>query len=370
MAAHRSRHSRESDLHSLIDSIYSTIEAPEAWREVVPKVALSLGAESALLFTPMDAHLPRGFGITHNIPDESLRSYGAYFHSRDVWKEAADRHGLLKAGSLFRGEEILPLKAVLRSEIYGDLWRPIGIAHLLCADLTDEQRFDPGPSTLFSFFRGIGASAFSDVQARHCHALVPHMRRALLTARRLEVVEGLLAAYQAGLDAAGEVVLVLAVDMSVHHASGEPAGLFGPGSILRIAGRKLTANEPAVRSRLELAVHNAAAGRAADPVRAQGLDGIEAEITVVRLPDARLVASIRPIRRSPAMAVARVGERYRLTEAERRVLVLLARGASVAEVAAILAIRPMTVRTHLSNMFDKTGARSQRGLVALVWQSA
>lgn len=356
--------------HALIGSIYSTIETAEAWREVVPSLARYVGAESALMFTPLDAHLPRGFGFTHKVPEESLRAYGAHYHACDVWKEAADRLGLLKAGALFRSEQILPMKTMLGSEIYADLWRPLDIAHLLCAGLTDEQHTELGPSTLFSFFRGRRRGEFSDVQAKRCRTLMPHLRRALLAAWRLEGVQRLLDVYQAALHSTGDVILVLGTDMTLHHASSQPREVFGPGSPLQITHGRLSAATFEKRSRLEAAARDAASGRPSGAVRMEAPDGSELEVSILRHGSRRLVARIRRIRRSAHDAAARIAARFRLTQAEQRVLTLLAGGSSVAEIAAELSIRPMTARTHLANLFEKTGTHSQGKLIALVWQQA
>jgi DNA-binding CsgD family transcriptional regulator len=57
---------------------------------------------------------------------------------------------------------------------------------------------------------------------------------------------------------------------------------------------------------------------------------------------------------------------YRLTRRECEVVMLLADGLSVDAVAARLGVGRGTVRTHLARLFDKTGARSQTALIALV----
>ena len=56
---------------------------------------------------------------------------------------------------------------------------------------------------------------------------------------------------------------------------------------------------------------------------------------------------------------------YGLTEAETRVLVTLANGASQQEAATALAISKATLTTHIKHIFDKTGIRRQAQLVSL-----
>ncbi|MBT3070747.1 helix-turn-helix transcriptional regulator [Rhodomicrobium sp. Az07] len=57
---------------------------------------------------------------------------------------------------------------------------------------------------------------------------------------------------------------------------------------------------------------------------------------------------------------------YGLTRAEARILEHLAAGASVAEAAAALSLSVNTVKTHLQNIFAKTGTARQRDLMKVV----
>jgi DNA-binding CsgD family transcriptional regulator len=63
----------------------------------------------------------------------------------------------------------------------------------------------------------------------------------------------------------------------------------------------------------------------------------------------------------PVSALQNPGDRFGLTLREREVLLLIARGANNAEVAAALSISPHTVDRHLENVFAKmkVGTRAQ-----------
>jgi DNA-binding CsgD family transcriptional regulator len=55
---------------------------------------------------------------------------------------------------------------------------------------------------------------------------------------------------------------------------------------------------------------------------------------------------------------------YGLTKQEQTLTALICRGASTREIATHLSITPHTVQDHLKAIFDKTGVRSRRELVA------
>jgi DNA-binding CsgD family transcriptional regulator len=72
-----------------------------------------------------------------------------------------------------------------------------------------------------------------------------------------------------------------------------------------------------------------------------------------------VVAPAQPIEIAPLIVAA-----YGLTARERQVLQLVTRGLSTAEIAAALWVTPYTVQDHLKAIFEKTGARDRRDLVA------
>ena len=65
-------------------------------------------------------------------------------------------------------------------------------------------------------------------------------------------------------------------------------------------------------------------------------------------------------------AVDTAAQLYRLTSAEKRVLSAVMNSGGVRAVACALGISEATVKTHLQNIFGKTGARRQIDLVRLV----
>ncbi|WEX07894.1 helix-turn-helix transcriptional regulator [Chelativorans sp. AA-79] len=63
-----------------------------------------------------------------------------------------------------------------------------------------------------------------------------------------------------------------------------------------------------------------------------------------------------------------IARAYCLTQAETRVLASLLSGRTLAETAGALGIAATTARTHLDNIFAKTGVRRQAELMRLARQ--
>jgi len=79
----------------------------------------------------------------------------------------------------------------------------------------------------------------------------------------------------------------------------------------------------------------------------------------------RLIAEFAA-RRDPQQPAPRLAE---LTERERDILVLVARGLSNDEIAGQLVISPLTAKSHVRNILRKVGCHDRAGLVALAYEN-
>ena len=103
-------------------------------------------------------------------------------------------------------------------------------------------------------------------------------------------------------------------------------------------------------------------------------DALLEAIRIVASGDALLAPSvtrrlIAEFARRPAHPSANLPHVEQLTEREREVLVLVARGLSNAEIATELFISPATAKTHVSRIMMKLDSRDRAQLVALAYES-
>ncbi|MFF8530862.1 response regulator [Streptomyces sp. SAS_267] len=83
-------------------------------------------------------------------------------------------------------------------------------------------------------------------------------------------------------------------------------------------------------------------------------------------PTARLVARFL---RAPSPPELTAGGPEGLSEREREVLTLVARGLNNTEIAAALGLSPLTAKTHVSRIMGKLGARDRTQLVIVAYES-
>lgn len=83
-------------------------------------------------------------------------------------------------------------------------------------------------------------------------------------------------------------------------------------------------------------------------------------------PTSRLIARVL---RAPEPAAAGSGGPEGLSERERQVLSLVARGLNNAEIAETLGLSPLTAKTHVSRIMGKLGSRDRAQLVIVAYES-
>ncbi|MDX3077373.1 response regulator [Streptomyces sp. NPDC088354] len=86
-------------------------------------------------------------------------------------------------------------------------------------------------------------------------------------------------------------------------------------------------------------------------------------------PTARLIARVLRLPDSPQPGGPAPGRTAALSERERQVLTLVARGLNNTEIAEALGLSPLTAKTHVSRIMGKLGARDRAQLVIAAYES-
>jgi DNA-binding CsgD family transcriptional regulator len=173
--------------------------------------------------------------------------------------------------------------------------------------------------------------------------------------------------------------LVIEIDSWGRVLPGQWPGEADPSSPLRVSGRRLVATENAMQPLLDRAVATAisrSTGRVALVplvgadggrylLQVQPVHGVARDVFL----SAQAIAVLIERDRDTALLnadKAAIRDAFGLTNREADVTVLLCEGLGITAIAARLGIRPETARTYLRDVLDKTGARRQGEIVALL----
>ena len=217
---------------------------------------------------------------------------------------------------------------------------------------------------------------------RRAKLIAPHVRRAVLIGRAIDLNKVEAAALADTLDGLAAAVFLVDASGRLMHANAAGHVMLGESSVVQTVGGKIAALDAKADRALREILISAVSGDAA-----VGTKGIAVPISA--RDGERFVAHFLPLtsgsrRRAEAAysAVAAIFVRkaaleaphpieaiavtYRLTPAEMRVLMMIVEVGGVPEVASVLGISETTVKTHLQHIFGKTGAARQADLVKLV----
>jgi DNA-binding CsgD family transcriptional regulator/PAS domain-containing protein len=210
--------------------------------------------------------------------------------------------------------------------------------------------------------------------------LAPHIRRAVAISDLLGMRAIAASTFEASLDLLQTGVVLVDGEARIIHANRTAQAMLEIGSPIRSHRGELYALIPEASSALKVAIAKAAAdqasvGRPGLGVPAPQADGQMALIHVLPLTGGDLRTRIAPRARAalfitsadsgavmPAEALATL---FDLTAAQARTLERLLAGETLGEAAEELGIAVTTARTHLANIFAKTGTSRQSELIRL-----
>lgn len=345
------------------------------WESVMTRIAGWLGADGAYMWSPLEPAGARSFGKTAGLPVEMSERYFRHYHAEDILLRAARDRDLLDAGSVLSSHDLVPLEQYEKSIFYSEFLRDYDMFTFLACILADEGDVHLGPRTHLAFSRSRAARPFGHDDERKLAALVPQMRTALISHWRMRS-RGLLGEWNEQ--------LLAQIDQ--------------PFFLLSRGGRMLFANQVGLNLVRDSRALNLCDGLLCrgvpgaplieqfDPKTDAGIDlpALPPDcpgMKVVPLQQSRNTQSMfhwfpraayavlpRPLaewRPSPSSAEA-FGRRHGLTPAERQVLAHIVEGLSPQAASAELGLSIHTVRAHLAHIFQKTGLRNQRELLAAV----
>jgi DNA-binding CsgD family transcriptional regulator len=363
------------ELSNLIGDIYDASLNPALWSEVLDKVCTFVGGKVAGVVS-QDA-------VGRNVSFHLVSTHDS--HYRQLYEEKYFKLNPVFPMILFSQieqtltiPEVLPREEFARTQFAQEWLAPQGFIDALFTTVEKSSI----ACAIFSVIRH-GRQGLFDVKSRRQFELVvPHIRRAVLIGKVIDLKTVEAAALADGLDTLSSGMFLVDATGRIVHANLSGHLMVSEANVVRTLGGKLRATDPAADQALLDSFTAAGSGDTA-----LGRKGIAVPLTAGD--GTRYVANVLPLtsgaRRKAGASYAAVAtvfvhkaaldlpsppeaiaKEFRLTPAELRVLFAIIEVGGVPEVARVLGTSESTVKTHLQHVFQKTGTARQVDLVKLV----
>ena len=361
-------------LAALIGDIYDAALDPAQRTGVLEIIASFTGGHSGGLLSKRTLSRSENLYCYIGSDPESLRAYSESYPKLDP---TVDSHSFGVA-QVVSATDLVPYEEFRRGRFYREWARPHGWVDI--ASVVIEK--SATSCTFLSVARDEASGMVDDEMRRRMALVIPHVRRAYLIGKTIQIGQAEAACFSDILDGLSAGMILVDGIGRVVHANAAGHAILGAADFLRSVRGRLVAGDASTNTALREMLAAADGGDAAI-----GAKGIALPLTAHD--GERWLAHVLPLtsgaRRHAGLAYNAVaalfvrkaaleafapaeviGQMYKLTPAELRVLLAIVDIGGVPEVAAALGVAATTIKTHLNRLFDKTGASRQADLVKLV----
>lgn len=367
--------SESIELSKVIGDIYDAAIEPALWSRALGSACAFVGGSSGALYWH-DAATERSEALhLFNADPHYTRLYFEKYLPMNPMFPAAT---FVEEGAVVTAGDIMPLSDFVRTRFYKEWAEPQGMMDAVSVTL------EKGATrvSLINIRMDATEGAVSDDARRRMGLLVPHLQRAVAIGRLFNQGKKAEEALTETLDHIEAAVLLVGADGLIAFANVPATMMLDERRLIREEDKSLHAVVPETNRILRDIFSAAEKGDASVGVR-----GVAVPLS--RLSEDRWFAHVLPLtsgkRRQAGLVHAAVAavfirktapdappplealaRHYKVTASEIRVLDALLRVSSVKAMAGTLGLSQATVKTHLHNLFRKTGTRRQSELVKLI----
>jgi DNA-binding CsgD family transcriptional regulator len=363
------------DLPQLIGEIYDAAIDPSQWSAVLGKATQFIGGSSAALFSK-DAASGAGNIYYEFGTDPYYRQL--YFEKYVVLDPASTGHFFAEIEQPIAVSDLMPYRDFLETRFYREWAQPQGVVDFIAATLDKSAT----SVAMFSVFRHERDGVADDEARRRMGLIIPHIRRAVLVSRLIDLKTTEAATFADTLNGLSAGMCLVDASGRIVHANAAGRVILDAGDLLSDSGGQIVARDGKIDKVLRDLFTAAGGGDGAIgtegialSLRAQDGTHYIAHVLPLTSGARRLAgtaysaAAALFIRKSAIESPSSpevIGRAYKLTPTELRVLLAIVEIGGVPEVAVALGIAESTVKTHLGHLFEKTGVTRQADLVKIV----
>jgi DNA-binding CsgD family transcriptional regulator/PAS domain-containing protein len=364
------------DLSEFVGLIYDTALDPDAWPNMLDRLADLLAATTGAHFGSYNSKTYVTTNLAPRLDPEYIRIFPEYWASRDIFWQRGANHPL---GAVYMPETFMSREEHRRTDIFNEWYKPQGVEAMMRTNLVIE-----GPvSTVVTVGRRYSEGDFGAREIRLFAALIPHLQRAVQLQLRLAGVDGPPTGSAEILNRLLQGVLLVDSGARVIFANSAAERMLRAGNGLFLGRDGLRAEASGETRLLRRIIAHCAEprdelGGAGGRLRLSRKD--RAPLTVLVIPHRARIAWIDVARPRAILFITdpeeaalvrreNLRQDFGLTPAEAGFTREVLKADGLQAAADRLGISLTTARTHLAHVFDKTGTRRQAELVRLILQS-
>ena len=362
-------------LSRLVGHVYDATLDPELWPDALTQTAQFVRGSAAGLFWKDVCSKNGGHVVTVGLEP---RYTELYFEKYVKIDPISTGQVLAAIEEPVATGDVIPYDEFLKTRMYREWARPQQLVDCVTAVLDKSAT----SAAMLGVFRHERDGVADAEMRRHMRLVVPHIRRAVLVARTIDLKSAEAASFADTLDGISAATFLVGATGHIVQLNAAARVLLEHADVLRAGSGRLIARDREADKALTEVLAAADRGDAA-------MATTSVTLTLAAAGGARYVAHVLPLTSGARRRVGNtysavaalfvhaaapstlscpeaIVKAYKLTPAELRVLLAIVEVGGIPAAALVLGVGAETVRTHLRHIYEKTGASRQLDLAKIV----
>lgn len=368
-----------TDLSDLIGSIYDCAVDPDRWPETMALICEHLNCMQASIMMADLAESDHQFVKQWNADPVWQARHAEYNEAVTLFYRSMRNLPPASIDEPLVLRRDVPDEITLNSPYFREWVKPQGICDCLqSVVLQDAERLG-----VFAALRHESVGNATEREIAMLRLLAPHIRRAVTIGDMLDMKKIEADTLTETLDSLRTGVTLVGEDERILHTNAAAKRMIDAGTPVRAIRGNLSAQDPNARKELKRAItlarrNEAEIGAAGIGVPLRGVEAKLAIAHVLPLAGGRLRTRLAPQTTAAVFIIEAeieqpldsrtIAQTFGLTPMESKILDRILAGDSLVRAGINLGIAGTTARTHLTNIFGKTGVSRQQDLVALAYR--
>ncbi|MBN9023363.1 MAG: LuxR family transcriptional regulator, partial [Rhizobiales bacterium] len=364
-----------AQLSAVISTLYDAALDPGQWGIALAEARDFVGGAAASIFAKDVAHTRLTvFQHDGRVAPEYVTAYLDRYMALDP---ANTVHFFSEIEVPVSTVDVIAFDEFHETRFYKEWAKPQGLVDFVTIALEKT----PTGAAHFGVFRGAADGIVDEPTRRRMALLAPHVRRAVLIGRTLEVQSAQAVSFAETFDGMSAALFLVQANGRIVHANAAATALLAGSGFVQAAGDRIAFGNARAQQALAEVLARAERGDTAVGNRGVSLHLATRDGAAYMAHVLPLTSGARRMAGSAFAAVAAIfirragldlpatpeiiARHYGLTPSELRVLLAVVEVGGVPDVAEALGVAETTVKTHLGNVFGKTGTSRQADLVKL-----